>query len=80
MIVESGSVTMDLDVNQLNGIGSTLQSTVRLQFAVAANSFFSILVFNDLLQRPGSWVNGAWSHKTLRRLFLCLMALPLGNS
>jgi hypothetical protein len=46
------------------------QSTVRLQFAVAANSFFSILVFNDLLRGPdhGSW---HWSRKTLRRIFLC---------
>ena len=52
MIVQNGSVTMDLDLNRLNGIGSALQTTVRLQFAVAANSFFSILVFNDLLRGP----------------------------
>jgi hypothetical protein len=52
MIVESGSVTIDLDLNRLNGIGSARQTTVRLQFAVAANSFFSILVFNDLLRGP----------------------------
>jgi hypothetical protein len=52
MIVENGSVTMDLNLNRLNGIGSAEQSTVRLQFAVAANSFFSILVFNDLLRGP----------------------------
>src|SRR4051794_35316366 len=52
MIVENGSVTMDLDLNRLNGIGSAMQLTVRLQFAVAANSFFSILVFNDLLRGP----------------------------
>jgi hypothetical protein len=52
MIVESGSVTMDLDLNRLNGIGAVRQTTVRLQFAVAANSFFSILVFNDLLRGP----------------------------
>jgi hypothetical protein len=50
MIVQNGSVTMDLDLNRLNGIGSTPQTTVRLQFAVAANSFFTILVFNDLLR------------------------------
>src|SRR6266478_4072405 len=43
---------MDLDLNRLNGIGSGLQTTVRLQFAVAANSFFSILVLNDLLRGP----------------------------
>src|SRR6266581_4093055 len=52
MIVQNGSVTMDLDLNRLNGIGSALQTTVRLQFAVAANSFFTILVFNDLLRGP----------------------------
>jgi hypothetical protein len=52
MIVANGSVTMDLDLNRLNGIGSAVQATVRLQFAVAANSFFSILVFNDLLRGP----------------------------
>src|SRR6266568_2654360 len=58
MIVESGSVTMDLDVSQLNGsalIAGNLQS---VHFAVAANSFFSILVFNDVLRgpEPGSMV------------------------
>src|SRR5215510_14286375 len=52
MIVQDGSVTMDLDLNRLNGIGSGAHGTVRLQFAVAANSFFSILVFNDLLRGP----------------------------
>src|SRR5947208_6883888 len=52
MIVQNGSATMDLDLNRLNGIGSALQTTVRLQFAVAANSFFTILVFNDLLRGP----------------------------
>src|SRR5882724_3664562 len=52
MIVQNGSVTMDLDLNRLNGIASTPQTTVRLQFAAAANSFFTILVFNDLLRGP----------------------------
>lgn len=52
MIVESGSVTMDLDVNRLNGIGSSPARATTLQFAVAANSFFTILVFNDLLRGP----------------------------
>ena len=52
MIVENGSVTMDLDLNRLNGIGSASARPVELQFAVAANSFFSILVFNDLLRGP----------------------------
>ena len=52
MIVESGSVTMDLDLNRLNGIGSSPGRATTLQFAVAANSFFTILVFNDLLRGP----------------------------
>src|SRR6266705_2757887 len=52
MIVESGSVTMDLDLNRLNGISSTAQKLETLRFDVAANSFFPILVFNDLLRGP----------------------------
>src|SRR6266508_2833810 len=52
MIIENGSVTMDLDVNQLNGIGSAPGRPATLQFAVAANSFFPILVFNELLRGP----------------------------
>src|SRR5882724_9447317 len=56
MIVENGSVTMDLDLNGLNGSGSLVARPVTLQFAVGANSFFPILVFNDLLRgaEPGS--------------------------
>src|SRR5437016_5661192 len=52
MIVENGSVTMDLDLSRLNGISFAPQKAVTLQFAVAANSFFTILVFNDLLRGP----------------------------
>ena len=65
MIVESASVTIELDLNRLNGISSSpayssnLQPTrlpLQLHFAAAANSFFTILVFNDLLRglEPGS--------------------------
>src|SRR4029077_2660986 len=52
MIVESGSVTIDLDLNGLNGSGSLVARPVTLQFAVGANSFFPILVFNELLRGP----------------------------
>src|SRR6202035_2674210 len=52
MIVENGSVRMDLDLDRLNGISSALQKPVTLQFAVANNSFLPILVFNDLLRGP----------------------------
>src|SRR5436190_4409863 len=52
MIVENGSVTIDLDLNRLNGISFAPQKPVTLQFAGAANSFFTVLVFNDLLRGP----------------------------
>jgi hypothetical protein len=52
MIVESGTATMELDLNRLNGISSAPGAAVRVQFAVAANSFFPILVFNNLLRGP----------------------------
>ena len=50
MIVENGIVTMDLDLDRLNGDGSLAAKVVQLRFDVAANSFFPILVFNDLLR------------------------------
>jgi hypothetical protein len=52
MIVENGSVTMDLDLNGLNGSTSLVARPVTLQFLIGANSFFPILVFNDLLRGP----------------------------
>jgi hypothetical protein len=56
MIVENGSVTLNLDLNRLNGISSTTQNLQQLRFAVAANSFFPVLIFNDLFRgmEPGS--------------------------
>jgi hypothetical protein len=58
MIVENASVTMQLDLNGLNESPATAGVTrpVTLQFSVPANSFFPILVFNDLLRavQPGS--------------------------
>src|SRR5215813_6456686 len=50
MIVESGSVTLDVDLNGLNGSSSLVARPVTLNFAAAANSFFPILVFNDQLR------------------------------
>jgi hypothetical protein len=52
MIVESGTATMQLDLNRLNGITSMAPKFEALRFDVTANSFFSILVFNDLLRGP----------------------------
>jgi hypothetical protein len=51
MIVENGSVTMNLDLSRLNEISSFARPAT-LHFATAANSFFSILVFNDQLRGP----------------------------
>jgi len=50
MIVESGSVTLDVDLNGLNGSSSLVARPVTLHFAAAANSFLPILVLNDLLR------------------------------
>jgi hypothetical protein len=52
MIVENASVTMDLDLNRLNGITSVAATPFTLHFAAAANSFFPVLVFNNLLRGP----------------------------
>ena len=50
MIVENGSVTMQFDLNGLNGSNSLVARPLMLRFAAAPNSFFPILVFNDLLR------------------------------
>ncbi|MDQ2854981.1 MAG: hypothetical protein M3R68_01535, partial [Acidobacteriota bacterium] len=49
MIVANGSVTMNFDVNQLSGNKSSSQAGT-LHFAVAPDSFFTILVFNGDLR------------------------------
>ena len=50
MIVESGIVTMELDLNHLNGINAAPQKQEQVRFDIAADSFFSVLVFNDILR------------------------------
>src|SRR5437660_10222045 len=50
MIVENGVVTIDLDLDRLIADGSLAARMVQQRFAIAANSFFSLLVFNDLLR------------------------------
>jgi hypothetical protein len=52
MIVESGTVIMELDLDRLNGITSMNPKFEALRFDVAGNSFFSVLLFNDLLRGP----------------------------
>jgi hypothetical protein len=56
MIVENGSVTLNLDLNGLNGSNDLTTRPVALQFAAATNSFLPILLFNDQLRglEPGS--------------------------
>ena len=52
MIVENGTVTMNVDLNGLNGSNDLTTRSVALQFAAGTNSFFPILVFNDHLRGP----------------------------
>ena len=51
-IVASGSVAMNLDLNRLNGLSSATQKLHTLDFVVKPNSFFTILLFNNLLSGP----------------------------
>jgi hypothetical protein len=51
MIVASGSAAMDLDLNRLNGLSSGTKLDT-FHFEVRPNSFFTILVFNNVLRGP----------------------------
>src|SRR6476620_9688963 len=51
MIVASGTVSMDIDVNRINGVNSTTRNLETLHFGVAPTSFFPVLVFNKVLRR-----------------------------
>src|SRR5213082_292827 len=50
MIVASGSVDMDLDLSRLSSVAAGRSPAETLHFAVTPNSFFTVLVFNDLLR------------------------------
>ncbi len=52
MIIASGSVAMDIDLNRLNGVNFATAKAETLRFVVAANSFFTVLVFNNMLRGP----------------------------
>ncbi len=54
MIVASGSVAMDLNLNRLNGTGSDAKESQSsaLRFDVEHNAFFTVLVFNNELRGP----------------------------
>ena len=52
MIVANGNVAMDLDLNRLNGTVSATKTPKleTLRFQVGPNSFFTVLVFNNVLR------------------------------
>ena len=54
MIVANGNVTMDLDLDRLNGNGFAPNESKRdtFRWEVSATSFFTIRVFNNLLRGP----------------------------
>ncbi|HEY4273802.1 MAG TPA: hypothetical protein VGM65_17525 [Candidatus Udaeobacter sp.] len=52
MIVQSGSITIELDLDRLNGISPVAVRPTTVHFVAAANSSFPILVFNDQLRGP----------------------------
>jgi hypothetical protein len=54
MVVAAGTVTLDLDLNQLRAAGSGPQEATAdtFRFDVGPNSFFTILVFNNVLRGP----------------------------
>src|ERR1044072_4347015 len=54
MIVADGSVAMDLNLQRLNGAApdAAQPALETLNFGVSPNSFFTLIVFNDLLRGP----------------------------
>jgi len=54
MIVANGNIAMDLDLNRLNGTASATKEVKleTLRFQVGPNSFFTVLVFNNVLRGP----------------------------
>ena len=52
LVVASGSIVMDLDLNRLNGSAANESKLQTLHFGVAPNGFFTILVTNKELRGP----------------------------
>ena len=53
MLAVKGNAEMNLDVGRISKSGGSNDSQLaKFQFQVAANSFFTVLVFNDLLRGP----------------------------
>jgi len=68
LIVANGSVAMDLDLNRLTGSGSGTQKAKleNVRFEVGPNSFFTVLVFNDVLRGPDAGSMGLiWGNSRL---------------
>jgi hypothetical protein len=68
MIVASGNVAMDLDLNRLRGIDSKTQESKldTFRFEVGSDSFFTILVFNRVLRGPEIGAMGLiWRNSTV---------------
>jgi hypothetical protein len=52
MIVSRGEVVLELDLNRLTGTGKLGQERDTVPFDIGPNSFFTILVFNNVLRGP----------------------------
>src|SRR5207248_9888085 len=54
LIATSGSVTIEVDLNRLNDIGPTTEESKleTLRFALTPDSFFTIVVTNNVLRGP----------------------------
>jgi hypothetical protein len=52
MLAAKGSIEMNLDLNRITNGGAKASQMSTLNFQVAANSFFTVLVYNDLLRGP----------------------------
>jgi hypothetical protein len=52
MLAAKGSIEMNLDLNRITNNGPKDSQMSTLQFQVAANSFFTVLVYNNLLRGP----------------------------
>lgn len=52
LIVTSGTVAMDLDLNRLNGASAKAARTTTLNFQTVTDSFLPVLVFNGELRGP----------------------------
>ncbi|MBK8148373.1 MAG: carboxypeptidase regulatory-like domain-containing protein [Acidobacteria bacterium] len=52
MIVARGNVSIDLDMDRLNGSATKDSSSTQFRFEAEPDSFFTVLVFNDELRGP----------------------------